>query len=196
MSQESDQDVNEEILNLKDEIKNLQDTLKKFMVDVRTTLDESLQNPFNILRTVMDESDIEKIKEVAKSRASATPVKRKTIEEVEKAEKVEKIGSKADLDTVVRVLRWVISMIDLGVPADKISGVASAAEYAGIIPNGSTEIVRNVADTLKKARMKGMAEEIILSLYQLSGETSMDMKQLISMILRKRGDEVSRRGGE
>jgi len=206
---ESEDRVNkleEEISRLKanvqsssDEIKQTVEDLKKAVVDIRSAVSE-IENPFNLLRVITSEKDLEKldkaqpiiekiqvIKEKDKEEAreeepKATPITEKEAEKVQK--QVEEQVAEINLETwspnfkhSFSLIRWIYTMFDLGFDEDSLKRICQYCEYFGVIPKGSSVHISNMIDALTDAKSRGLSEEdIMLAMYMAAEALGVDVK--------------------
>ncbi|MCS7115127.1 MAG: hypothetical protein RMJ15_05105 [Nitrososphaerota archaeon] len=187
--------IRSDVDRLSQELRTAVDELKKSIVDIRSAVSE-IENPFNLLRAVASEKDLEKLNSErlpsgVKSLFLGKPEKEE--EEVKKAEekppepqileekalaletKPERelpppIPREHDLQSSrVAYLDWVWSLLDLGFSSDDINQLAQSYERLGFLPQGSSEQVYSLAVAAEKAKSKGLSmSKLLLNMYEAS----------------------------
>jgi len=151
------------------------DELRKAVVDIRSAVSE-IENPFNLLRAITDEKDLDKMKgarAIIEKKREAGDVEETREESAEEGEKVKEpptslkeVGSLLSFKHGVSLVRWIYAMLDLGFEGENLRSVCEYCEYLGLIPSGSSPYVSNMADAIIKTKSKGLQEEeVILSMY-------------------------------
>jgi len=184
-----------DVRNSSKEIKQTVEDLKKAVVDIRSAVSE-IENPFNLLRVITSEKDLEKlsgvqpkieriqiVKEESKEKTEeekpeSLPAAEKEIEETQKhleeqimeaAPGGETLGFQHNF-SLFSLIRWIYNMFDLGFDSSDLKGICQCCEYAGVIPKGSSVHISNVIDALAAARAKGFSEEDIMLVLYMAAE--------------------------
>jgi len=206
-----------DVRNSSKEIKQTVEDLKKAVVDIRSAVSE-IENPFNLLRVITSEKDLEKLsgvqpkieriqivkeesKEKTGEKPESLPAAEKEIEETRKhlEEQIMEAagGETLDLQHNFSLIRWIYNMFDLGFDSSDLKGICQCCEYVGVIPKGSSVHISNVIDALAAARAKGFSEEdIMLVLYMAAeafgvGIKTEELREMVmSMLKRKRIERV------
>lgn len=180
------------------EIGRTVDELRQAVVDIRSAVSE-IENPFNLLRVITDEKDLDKMKGARAAIEKKQEVGK--VEEVESAEEGEKVkepptlleeaGSLLSFKHGASLVRWIYTMLDLGFEGEDLKSVCEYCEYLGLIPGGSSPHVSNMADAIIKAKSKGLfEEEVVLSMYTAAESAGTkvnpgDMVEFIIQVLRR-----------
>jgi len=184
-----------------DEIKQTVEDLKKAVVDIRSAVSE-IENPFNLLRVITSEKDLEKLDK-------AQPIIEKVQIVKEKKENEEKVGEekletdleakKSTAETLEQaeeqiaeinleewpsnfkhgfsLIRWIYTMFDLGFDGNILKRICQYCEYFGVIPKGSSTHISSMIDALTDAKSKGLSEEdIMLAMYMAAEALGVDVK--------------------
>ncbi len=193
------------------EIKQTVEDLKRAVVDIRSAVSE-IENPFNLLRVITSEKDLERL-------SKSQPITEKIQIVKEEGEK-EKIGEeKKELEGIPSIdkevletqkhlekqisevspekkapdfqhgfslVRWIYNMLDLGFDRDDLKGICQCCEYIGIIPKGSSIQISSMIDALAGARNKGFSEEDIMLVLYMAAEafgTSIKAEEIREMVM-------------
>ncbi|RLI37840.1 hypothetical protein DRO55_00340 [Candidatus Bathyarchaeota archaeon] len=209
-------DVEKEINDLKSRVDSLSDDLtnaitelRNAVLEIRTAVSE-IENPFNLLRIITNEKDLEKIskmrprvegeappealkieleEETPKAEEEAETVK--TVEEVFPEEKPVEPMERPSFKHGVALLRWVYMMLDLGFDEEGIRRLCEYCEFFRFIPKGASPYISNLSRVVMKARAQGLLEEeVILSIYGIAEALGMrirpeDLSGLLVQVLRK-----------
>jgi len=208
-----------DVRNSSKEIKQTVEDLKKAVVDIRSAVSE-IENPFNLLRVITSEKDLEKlsgvqpkieriqiVKEESKEKTEeekpeSLPAAEKEIEETRKHLEEQIMEAALGGETLgfqhnFSLIRWIYNMFDLGFDSSDLKGICQCCEYVGVIPKGSSVHISNVIDALAAARAKGFSEEdIMLVLYMAAeafgvGIKTEELREMVmSMLKRKRIERV------
>ncbi|MEM2631529.1 MAG: hypothetical protein QXE00_03065 [Candidatus Bathyarchaeia archaeon] len=206
--------IRSDVDRLSQELKTAVDELKKSIVDIRSAVSE-IENPFNLLRAVESEKDLEKLsserlppgvkslilgkpekEEGDVKKAEEKPLGLQALEE--KALVLETKPEREQQPLKVAYLDWVWSLLDLGFSSGDIAQLAQSYEHLGFLPQGVSGQVYSLAVAAEKARSKGLSMSmLLLNMYEASLISGIrmgveDFKRLISIAekgLRKSGDE-------
>ena len=182
-----------------DEIKQTVEDLKKAVVDIRSAVSE-IENPFNLLRVITSEKDLEKLdkaqpliekiqvikegnKEEAKEeKTEIIPEAKKEATEIPKQlkEQVAEINLEEwspNFKHSFSLIRWIYTMFDLGFNEDSLKRICQYCEYFGVIPKGSSIHISSMIDALTDAKSKGLSEEdVMLAMYMAAEALGVDVK--------------------
>lgn len=210
-------DVEKEINNLKSRVDSLSDDLanaitelRNAVLEIRTAVSE-IENPFNLLRIITNEKDLEKISKMRpkmKSEISPEALKIELEEEPPKTEEAVEAVKAVEEEVFpeekpaepmerpsfkhgVALLRWVYMMLDLGFDEEGIRRLCEYCEFFRFIPKGASPYISNLSRVVMKARAQGLLEEeVILSIYGIAEALGMrirpeDLSGLLVQVLRK-----------
>lgn len=176
-----------------DEMKRMVEDLKRAVIDIRSAISE-IENPFNLLRVITSEKDLEKIME-AQPTIGALKIERKEEDEVsksggkelpeeavkaedtdEKREQLSDLTGKIDLkcwspsfSDGFSLIRWIYAMLDMGFSKDELKRICQCCEYLGVIPRNSSLYITGMIDALTDARSRGLSEEdVIFAIYMIA----------------------------
>ena len=184
-----------------DEMKQTVEDLKKAVIDIRSAVSE-IENPFNLLRVITSEKDLEKLdkaqpiiekiqvvkekkedKEKAEEESLETDLetKKSAAETLEKAEEqIAEINLKewpSNFRHGFSLIRWIYTMFDLGFDGNILKRICQYCEYFGVIPKGSSTYISGMIDALTDAKSKGLSEEdIMLAMYMVAEALGVDVK--------------------
>jgi len=184
-----------------DEIKQTVEDLKKAVVDIRSAVSE-IENPFNLLRVITSEKDLEKlgkaqpiiekiqvVKEEKENKEKAREEKPEIIPEAKKEateipKQLEEQVAEINLEKwspnfkhSFSLIRWIYTMFDLGFDEDSLKRICQYCEYFGVIPKGSSIHISSMIDALTDAKSKGLSEEdIMLVMYMAAEALGVDVK--------------------
>ncbi len=205
------------------EIKQTVEDLKRAVVDIRSAVSE-IENPFNLLRVITSEKDLERLSkaqpitekiQIVKEESEKEKIKEKeeetlaTInEEAAKSQKrlkeqiVEVFPEKGipDFRHGFSLVRWIYNMFDLGFDRDNLKGICQCCEYIGIIPKGSSAYISSIIDALADARSKGFSEEDIMLILYMAAETfgvgikTEEIREMVMSMLKRKRIERMKGG--
>ena len=205
-------EVRKEFGRTSEDMKSTVSSLQNAVIDIRSAVSE-IENPFNVLRLITSEKDLEglpgtraadermrlpKPEEYIHQRheTSAEEYPEIIVEEEDSVRIPPTSTSRAGLT----LLRWIWDLIELGLDEEDISSLSIYCEYIGYLPDGSGRHVAALAPMAVKARNRGMSrEELILNIYaaaSVSGVEIMpsDVNEAILDVLRL-ARENGRAGG-
>jgi hypothetical protein len=200
-------ELKRDIDELSDEVQTSVVDLKKSITDIRSTVSE-IENPFNVLKTISNEKDIEKLnqgrlpagvksiilerKEEIANRDKEDSLKLENttpqIEDTTK-EKNNKIVQSPLLKPIKtsEYIGWIWELLDVGLAADNIRQFACSCELMGYLPLQANDLIYSLALTAEKFRSLGLAKgHLLLFLYKTAAMSktnvdSDDMETLISV---------------
>ena len=208
-----------DVRNSSNEIKQTVEDLKKAVVDIRSAVSE-IENPFNLLRVITSEKDLEKLSKAQPAIEKIQIVKEESKEIEREEEKPKDLMVKEEIGEAPKqpeeqtekpisesegigfqhnfsLIRWIYNMFDLGFDKEDLKGICQCCEYVGVIPKGSSIHISGVIDALAAARAKGFSEEdIMLVLYMAAEAFGVGIKieeireMVMSMLKRKRIERV------
>ena len=187
-----------------EDLKSAVEDLKNAVIDIRSAVSE-LENPFNLLRVITSEEELEKLRKARaslKGRGEAEAEAPATLEkppeeplkgEDEVAEKLKAPPPAPKLappfgrvDLGLSLLRWVFTLLDIGFDGADIRNISSYCEGVGFLPEGSTERLSDIVEVASKARSIGLKEDafllIVISAAKASG-LDVEVKELDDLML-------------
>jgi hypothetical protein len=206
--------VENEMSKISENLNTVVSELKKSIIDVRAAVSE-IENPFNLLRVVSSEKDLKKLNNMrstlrpeVKSLVLETPeekvekpeekgelelVQKETplFREKEEEEK-EKVSKEREVlppsfKAGFGHLKWIWSLLDLGLNPEDIMEFSKYCEYVGYLPPNSSEYIFDLAKIAKKAKSKGMGEDqLVLNMCEVAITSGVkiefgDVSNLVSM---------------
>jgi len=208
-------EVKSEIKKMSTDLGSVVSDLKKSIIDVRAAVSE-IENPFNLLRSISSEKDLKRLnserkrlgirsltlekaeEEAEKPSEPSLPLsseqeERPAVEEerpVEKEERrVERMAPLPSAKTGFGQLKWVWSLLDLGLTPEDIMRFSEYCEHIGYLQPNSSQYISSLAYTANKAKKKGLdKEQLMMSMYQaamasgakVDGE---DIKEIVSVAI-------------
>lgn len=150
------------------EIRGEIEELKNALVELKSSLSE-VENPFNLLSSLVDEGGLGKI-----AKAAETPEKeRAEPEKAEGAKRPEKefqpispIALESNYGTSIALIKWVWTLLDLGFDVDDVERISKYCEFFNLLPKGSSHYISAIASAVEKARALNLSEDMMaLSIY-------------------------------
>lgn len=192
----SDSDLRDEVERIKSnvdktvgELRGEIEDLKSALIELKSSLSE-MENPFNLLSSLMDGENIKRIMAHADSEREKS-VKVEVGEGEEKEKNVELPQSpsetppEADYNASVALIRWVWSLLDLGFDVEDIERISKYCEFFSLLRKGSSHYISTIAPTIEKARALNLCEDIVtLSIYgaaKLSG-VKVDLEDITGVV--------------
>lgn len=182
---------------LSEELNTAVAELKRSIIDIRSAVSE-IENPFNLLRVITSEKDLEKIKnqrlppgvksivigkpeekpEEKKKEEIPEPTPAPPIEHIPETEVLEE-GFKAELEEHLpktgrlprgtAYLDWVWSLLNDGFTSEDIRLLSRSYENLGFLPEGCSDQVYSLAVVAEKAKAKGLTKSrLLLNMYKAS----------------------------
>jgi len=217
--EQMEEDVNEvksEIKKMSSDLGSVVSELKKSIIDVRAAVSE-IENPFNLLRSISSEKDLKRLNSERK-RLGIRSLALEKAEEKEEAEKpsepslplsseqeerpiqeerpverkerpVERMVPLPTAKTGFGQLKWVWSLLDLGLTPEDIMRFSEYCEHIGYLQPNSSQYISSLAYAANKAKKKGLdKEQLMMSMYQaamtsgakVDGE---DIKEIVSVAI-------------
>lgn len=210
--EQMEEDVNEvksEIKKMSSDLGSVVSELKKSIIDVRAAVSE-IENPFNLLRSISSEKDLKRLN----SERKKLGIRSLTLEKAEEKEEEEKpsepslpLSSKQEerpiqeerpVERMVPLptaktgfgqLKWVWSLLDLGLTPEDIMRFSEYCEHIGYLQPNSSQYISSLAYAANKAKKKGLdKEQLMMSMYQaamasgakVDGE---DIKEIVSVAI-------------
>ena len=192
-------------------MKSTVSSLQNAVIEIRSAVSE-IENPFNVLRLITSEKDLEGLPgtSVADERMKLPKPEENLHQRHEtSAEELQDIIVEEDPVRIpptstsregLTLLRWIWDLIELGLDEEDIASLSIYCEYIGYLPDGSARHVAALAPMAVKARNRGMSrEELVLNIYaaaSVSGVEIMpdDVNEAIIDVLRL-ARENGRAGG-
>lgn len=209
-------EVKSEIKKMSNDLGSVVSDLKKSIIDVRAAVSE-IENPFNLLRSISSEKDLkrlnserkrlgirslalEKAEEKEEEEKPSEPSLPLSLEQeerpiqeerpVEKEERpVERMAPPPSAKTGFGQLKWVWSLLDLGLTPEDIMRFSEYCEHIGYLQPNSSQYISSLAYAANKAKKKGLdKEQLMMSMYQaamtsgakVEGE---DIKEIVSVAI-------------
>lgn len=167
--------------------------LKKAIVDIRSAITE-IENPFNLLRVITSEQELQRAQKAAERAAPTAEAKpaeeapKKPIEEVSRMIlEAKPIG----FETGFSVIKWVWALLDAGFEAEDVLNLSKYCESVGYLPPRTSEYVNYVVDAMSKARLGGLnMEEFLLIIYGAAKASGLklemrELEEIAFTLLRK-----------
>jgi len=209
--------VESEIKKISTDLSSVVSELKKSIIDVRSAVSE-IENPFNLLRAISSEKDLKKLNSERKRLGVKTltlgqpeepeeereekgeeefkppspPIVRSLpivpLEEEEKS--TERAAPPSSPRTGFGHLKWIWSLLDLGMTPKGITQLSEYCEHIGYLPSNSTEYISFLAFAADKARKKGLnKEQLMVSMYEAAMASGVevkleDMSEIVSVAIR------------
>lgn len=205
-------EVRKEFGQTSEDMKSTVSSLQDAVIEIRSAVSE-IENPFNVLRLITSEKDLEGLPGTRvpdAGRRLPTPEEDVYQRHETGAEELQdiiieeedsvRISPKSISRAGLTLLRWIWGLIELDLDAEDIASLCRYCEYIGYLPDGSGIHVAALAPMAVKARERGMSrEELILNIYaaaSLSGVEIMpdDVNEAILDVLRL-ARENGRAGG-
>ena len=188
-----------EVQSSSDEMKRTVEDLKRAVVDIRSAVSE-IENPFNLLRVITNEKDLEKVskaplhrpaiekiqieerkktpeivepKEEKREETEAASKPEESMEKQAAAEEDEQISLETwplEFKNTFSLIRWVYDMFDMGFSGEDLKRICQYCEHFRIIPEGSSIHVSGMIDALTDARRKGFSEEDVMLILCMAAE--------------------------
>ncbi|MCD6479552.1 hypothetical protein J7L65_02050 [Candidatus Bathyarchaeota archaeon] len=166
--------LSENVMKTTSDLKETVSALRDAIVDIRSAISE-IENPFNILRVITTEKDIEKLDRLKgvqpPPRAEQPPQQQEEqLEEVDVEAYEEPVEAAPPRPISLRgrftILKWIWSLLDLGLEPEDINSLSEYCEHLGYLPEGSSWFISRLTPIVEKARVKGISvEELILNIY-------------------------------
>jgi len=179
-----------------DQLSQAVEDLKRAVVDIRSAITE-IENPFNLLRVISSEEELQRARRYAERQAQAKPAEapeEKPSEkpvEAAKPKQVEKPLEEAvrrvvearpvEFETGFSIIKWVWALLDAGLDKEDVLNISRYCECVGYLPPRSSEYVGYVVDAMSKARFGGLnLEEFMLIIYGAAKASGLklEMKEL------------------
>ena len=201
-------EVKSEIKKISTDLSSVVSELKKSITDVRAAVSE-IENPFNLLRSISSEKDLKNLN----SERKKLGIRSLTLEEPEEREeeKVEEKPSEPLLPPSIEEeekpmkkmapppisktgfghLKWVWSLLDLGLTPQDITQFSEYCERVGYLPLNSSEYISSLAYVASGAKKKGLGkEQLMVSMYEAAVASGAkvefeDMNEIVSVAMRK-----------
>jgi len=206
-------EVKSEIQKISTDLSSVVSELKKSIIDVRAAVSE-IENPFNLLRSISSEKDLKKLNMErqrlgVKSLSLEKPAEEaeEETEEEEKEEEyeppspaphleeekkpTERMTSPPSTKTGFGHLKWVWSLLDLGMTPKGITQLSEYCEHVGYLPSNSSEYISFLAHAADKAKKKGLnKEQLMVSMYEVAMASGAemnfeDMNELVSVAIKE-----------
>jgi len=196
--------VESEIKKISTDLSSVVSELKKSIIDVRSAVSE-IENPFNLLRAISSEKDLKKLNSERKTLGMKTLTLGKPEEkeeefeppslppslEEEEEKPTERTAPLPSAKTGFGHLKWVWSLLDLGLTPKGITQLSEYCEHIGYLPPNSSEHMSFLAYAAYKARKKGLSKEhLMMSIYEAAMASGVevkfeDMNEIVSVAIRE-----------
>lgn len=203
-------EVKSEIKRISTDLSSIVSELKKSIIDVRAAVSE-IENPFNLLRAISSEKDIKKLnmerrglglksltlekpQEKEEEEKPSEPSLPPSLEEEEKP--IERMAPPSIPKTGFGHLKWVWSLLDLGLTPEDITQFSEYCEHIGYLPPNSSEYISSLAYAANKAKKKGLdKEQLMMSMYEAAMASGAkveleDMNEIVSVAIMGIKDRV------
>jgi len=205
-----------DVQKISGELKSVVTDLKKSIVDVRSAVSE-IENPFNLLRVISSEKDLEKLGttpavksflENPEKRDIAKPAK--PTEEEEPTEDPPFEGRKEEEERIFRLplpktglhyLDWVWCLLESGLNQQDIADLARCYELLGYLPANSSNWIFSLAQVAQKVKSKKFDKDyLLLNMYKaatISGiEIGLDDVRELIRIAERKSNQLQKRKTE
>ncbi|MDH5450366.1 MAG: hypothetical protein OEX77_05610 [Candidatus Bathyarchaeota archaeon] len=199
--------VESEIKQISTDLSSVVSELKKSIVDVRSAVSE-IENPFNLLRAVSSEKDMKNLNnERTRLRMKTLTLGKPKEQEQEQGNEVieppslplsleedkptEKMPPPPSTKTGFGHLKWVWSLLDLGLTPKGITQLSEYCEHIGYLPPNSSEYISFLAHVADRAKMKGLSkEQLMMSMYEAAVASGVevkfeDMSEIVSVAIKE-----------
>ena len=179
-----------------DQLGQAVEDLKRAVVDIRSAITE-IENPFNLLRVISSEEELQRARRYAEQQIQAKPAEAPGEEpsekpaEAAKPKQVEKPLEEAvrrvvearpvEFETGFSIIKWVWALLDAGLDKEDVLNISRYCESVGYLPPRSSEYVGYLVDAMSKARFGGLnLEEFMLIIYGAAKASGLklEMKEL------------------
>jgi len=178
--------LSENVTKTTSDLRETVSALRDAIIDIRSAISE-IENPFNILRVITTEKDIEKLDRLkgvqtppprAETPRAETPRIEVKAEPTHQQENIEEVEEAYEEETApppsrplplrgrFAILKWIWSLLDLGLEPEDVNSLSEYCEHLGYLPEGSSWFISRLTPIVEKARVKGISvEELILNIY-------------------------------
>jgi len=172
-------EVRKEFGRTSEDMKSTVSSLQNAVIDIRSAVSE-IENPFNVLRLITSEKDLEglpgtRVADVRRNLPKLEEDVHQRHETSAEEERQEIIVKEEDSVRIPRtsisragltLLKWIWNLIELDLDEDDIASLCRYCEYIGYLPDGSGRQVAALAPMAVKARKRGTSrEELVLNIY-------------------------------
>ncbi len=200
--------VESEIKKISTDLSSVVSELKKSIIDVRSAVSE-IENPFNLLRAISSEKDLRKLNSERTRLGMKTLTlgkpEEKEGEEIkppslppslpppleEEEEPTERTTLPPSAKTGFGHLKWVWSLLDLGLTPKAITLLSEYCEHIGYLPPNSSEYISFLAHVADKAKKKGLnKEQLMMSMYEAATASGVEVKtedinEIVSVVIKE-----------
>ncbi|MCX8171915.1 MAG: hypothetical protein N3E47_08195 [Candidatus Bathyarchaeota archaeon] len=160
-------DTDKVIGELKSEVEDLKNTL----VELKASLSE-MENPFNLLTSLVEEGVLRKNAGEAQSKAAEKDEPKRIEEKKANGQLIQSSGgespepSAAGYDMSIALIKWVWTLLDLGFDVDDVERISSYCEFFSLLPRRSSHYISAIAPAVEKAKALNLSEDMMaLSIY-------------------------------
>ena len=196
--------VESEIKKISTDLGSVVSELKKSIIDVRSAVSE-IENPFNLLRAISSEKDLRKLNNERTKLGMKTLTLGKPEEKQEeefkhpslppsleeKEEPTKRTTPPPSTKTGLGHLKWVWSLLDLGLTPKGITQLSEYCEHIGYLPPNSSEYISFLAHAADKAKTRGLSkEQLMMSMYEAAMASGVevkfeDMSEIVSVAIKE-----------
>ena len=201
--------VESEIKKISTDLGSVVSELKKSIIGVRSAVSE-IETPFNLLRAISSEKDLKNLNNERKTLGMKTLTLEKQEEKEEKEfeptpslppslpssleeeeEPTERPAPPPNTKTGFGHLKWVWSLLDLGLTPKGVTQLSEYCEHIGYLPPNSSEYISFLVHAAYKAKKKGLSkEQLMMSVYEAAMASGVevkfeDMNEIVSVAIRE-----------
>jgi len=181
-------EVRKEFGRTSEDMKSTVSSLQNAVIEIRSAVSE-IENPFNVLRLITSEKDLEGLPgtRVADVRRNLPKLEEDVHQRHETIAEEEIIVEEEDSVIIpptstsragLTLLRWIWGLIELGLDEEDIASLCRYCEYIGYLPDGSARHVAALAPMAVKARNRGTSrEELVLNIYAAASVSGVEIMQ-------------------
>lgn len=207
-----------DVEELSSEVQTAVGDLKKSIADIRSSVSE-IENPFNLLREVSNEKEIENLKGEGLPVGVKSLILEKPEEDEKQEEKLEPEPVEPPKEVVIKerpnkmlipmpqnsakaspYLDWIWDLLDAGLTPENIRQFACSCELMNYLPNQASVLIYSLAVTAEKIRSVGFTKgHLLLFMYKAAAmsKTNLDpedMEALIDITEEQMGKSDKNRG--
>lgn len=193
-------ELRENVRKTTSDLRGTVSSLKEAIVDIRSAISE-IENPFNLLRIITSEKDVEKLEEakglllsprvegvgeeasleseiaeVAPSKSPRESVKKLLDREGEKLEEQLRYVASTREKPGFTMLKWIWYLLDMGLEQEDVASISQYCEDLGYLSSGSGRVVANLTPVVERARLKGVSvEDLILNIFGAAAASGIEL---------------------
>ena len=183
-------EVRKEFGQTSEDMKSTVSSLQNAVIEIRSAVSE-IDNPFNVLRLITSEKDLEGLpgtripdagRNLPKLEEDVHQIHEPSAEEhqeiIVKEEDSVRILPTSSSKAGLTLLRWIWGLIELDLDEEDIASLCRYCEYIGYLPDGSARHVASLAPMAVKARNRGTSrEELVLNIYAAASVSGVEIMQ-------------------